>query len=310
MASGDFFGNLKDKVRSAYDGFFYDNSNKQSTRGGYAQPVVQTAAQQPGKRSQKIEEQGESNVVDFGTYQQQHQQFQPPYQPAPQQQVYPPQQFQGQANYQPPQQSRFQPQPPVQQPMQPQNYQPAPQEPVQQPPVNALISARVINARGMADCRSAITLLRNGDAVLIVLENINDQAEQRRLVDTLSGACYSLVATITKVSRFGVYLLAPQSMAVFADQITNQMNGMPARPMAPRGYQPQQGYPGYQPQQGQPGPMYYGAPQQQGFAQRVAAPEEAPKAFYAQPAPQAAPAPAFTAQPAGYGYSPDEAQAQ
>jgi len=196
--------------------------------------------------------------------------------------------------------------------------QPAPQaapEAQGQQQTASLLSARVINARGMADCRSAITLLRSGDAVMIVLENITDPTEMRRLVDTLSGACYSLTATITKVSRHGVYLLAPQTLAVYTDQATNAMNSAPARPQA-RNYQP--GYAGQrvayssQPMQ-QPQPQmqpqenpYAG---QQGFTQRAAMPEEEPRNFYQRPMPQSAQTPSFSAQPVSYGYAPDEAAA-
>ncbi|MBR1585018.1 MAG: cell division protein SepF [Clostridia bacterium] len=185
-----------------------------------------------------------------------------------------------------------------------------------QQPASAL-NARIINARGMSDCRSAITLLRNGDTVLIVLENVSDPAEMRRLVDTLSGACYSLTATITKVSRYGVYLLAPQSIAVYADQATNQMNMAPTR-SSMRAGQPAYGAPAqaapqaqraaypanaYQQMAAQPAP--YAAPQQ-AFTQRTAAPEETAQSFYARTAPQGGQMPAFSSQPAGYGYAPDE----
>ena len=346
MATGDFFGNLKDKVRSLYNNFFYDGAEapaprsmqdeaydapeqpypqqapqqpyqtpypqgygyqQQSYQAPYQQPYQQPAAysapaqqpqqsfQPPVHRNRRVlrSAQQENNVVDFGAYQH-NAQPQQSYQQQPQQSY--------------PQQS-------YQQPYQ----QPAPQAPEAQPQASpAALTARVINARGMGDCRSAITLLRNGDAVLIVLENVTDPAEMRRLVDTLSGACYSLTATITKVSRFGVYLLAPQAMAVYTDQATNQMNGAPARTPV-RGYQ--QGYnaqrPAYQPQQvpQQQAPQQAAAPQvnayapQQGFTQRSAMPEEAPQPMYARTAPQAAQVPPFSAQPAGYGYAPDETEA-
>jgi len=178
----------------------------------------------------------------------------------------------------------------------------------------AAASARIINARGIGDCRSAITLLRNGDTVLIVLENISEPAEMRRLVDTLSGACYSLTATITKVSRAGVYLLAPQSMAVYADQATNQMNMAPARAAA----RPNQAAYAGQPIQRPPyqAPAYqqpyqqpaYAAPQN-GFSQRAAAEEAPMQPFYSRQPAQSAQIPPFSAQPAGYGYSPDESAA-
>ncbi|MBQ4073622.1 MAG: cell division protein SepF [Clostridia bacterium] len=337
MANGDFIGNLKDKMRSVYNGFLYNGEedlprnqkgNKYAQGAGYK---PQPPAQQP---VQQTNEQRGNNIVDFGAYQQQMQhpapqQFQQGYQPQPQ--MNQPQPQHPMQPQQPGPQSAFQSyqrpqQPPVQQPpMQPQPQQPPMQQPTMQPQPQQMppqqgmpqmsgpapLSARIINARGIGDCRSAITLLRNGDAVLIVMENINDQAEQRRLVDTLSGACYSLTATITKVSRAGVYLLAPQTVAVYADQITNQMNSMPGRPAPNPGYQP--GYHGqrapYQHQQPQQPQVSY-APPQQGFTRRAAAPEEAPQPFYNQPAPQAAQAPAFTAQPVGNGYAPDEARAQ
>lgn len=305
MAFGDVFGNLKQKVRSVYNNFFYDGAQapapqapvyqqeqpyQQPQEQPYQQPVYQQAPfapqteyaqpQQPAyqapvyqqpqeqqyqqprnRRMQQHAEQNAGNVVDFGAYQQQAQQ--PAYQ-----------------------------QPAYQQPMQPEFQQEAPQQ-------NVLANARVINARGMGDCRSAITLLRNGDAVLIVLENVTDPSELRRLVDTLSGACYSLTATITKVSRYGVYLLAPQSMAVYTDQATSQMNN-PGRTMN-RSYQAglgaQRAY--QQPQQ----------PQSQGFTQRSAQVDEPQQPFYARTAPQAAQVPSFSTQPVAYGYVADELEA-
>lgn len=327
MAVGNVFGNLMDKARSMYNNFFYDGSEAPAPRKrekqqdmqqeaaqmpqaqapswqyaqgqpypGYQQPyqqpaqapVFQQPAPQPAqpqrnRRSQQHAAQEPSNVVDFGAYQQHS--------------------FFGQ---------------PQQAPQQPEN------EP--QAPANSLLSARVISARSMADCRSAITLLRNGDAVVIVLENVTEPSEMRRLVDTLSGACYSLTATITKVSRYGVYLLAPQTLAVFADQATNMMNSAPVRQAArPQYQQPYQGqraayaqqpqqrvnpYAAAQPQQQNPYAVqqnpYAG---QQGFTQRSAQQEEAPQEFYQRPAPQAAAAVGFSAQPVSYGYAPDEAAA-
>ncbi len=202
-----------------------------------------------------------------------------------------------------------------------QQQEAAPAQPQQASP--AAGSARIINARSMGDCRSAITLLRNGDTVLIVLESISDPSEMRRLVDTLSGACFSLTATITKVSRAGVYLLAPQTMAVYADQATNQMNmapsRMPQRPAAGYGpaqmqQRPQYQQAGYQPPYQQPyqQPQQTGAftAPQSGFMQRAAAPQETPaQPFYTRQPVQGAQMPAFSSQPAGYGYSPDENEA-
>ena len=310
MATGDFFGNLKDKMRTMYNGFLY-NGEEEKPRKQHGNRYAQGVGYQPRHQqsAEPMQEQNGDNVVDFGAYQQvhyqqiqqmpqQYQQGNPPVQQPPMPQAAPQPQYQ---SYQRPQQPPVsqQPQQPVQAPVQPE-MQP-------QPPVNAQVNARVINARGMGDCRSAITLLRNGDAVIIVLENITDQAEQRRLVDTLSGACYSLTATITKISRYGVYLLAPQTVAVYADQVTNQMNGMPGRANPNQGYQP--GHHGQRAAYANQQPVNNYAQPQQGFTHRTAAPEEAAQPFYAQPSPQAAQVPSFTAQPAGYGYTPDEARA-
>lgn len=252
----------------------------QQPQQGYQPRIYQNQAYasqpeaQPRNRRAQHNQQGGNNVVDFNAYQH------------------------GQAAYAPAAQQgqRFQQQPPAAEP------QPA-------PAAASLASTRIINARGMGEVRSAITLLRNGDCVLIVLENVSDPAEMRRLVDTLSGACYSLVATITKVSRYGVYLLAPQSMAVFADQTTNQMNGMPSRQPGRPGAPLQR--PGAYPQQpavpqNVPSPYAASYANPQGFAQRTAAPMEAGQPFYTRPAPASAQAPAFSAQAAGEGYAPDE----
>ncbi len=326
MAVGDFFGSLKNTVKTAYDNFFYNGRHAPATQEQevYPEPQNQAYPQQMGGYQQQYQQQ---------PYQQQPYQQQPYQQPAAgqgagwgQQPVY----------RQPQQQAQPAPQGRVrrsqlhaqrqeenvvdfgayQQSWQnPQSAETPAQEAAQQ--TASLLSARVINARGMGDCRSAITLLRNGDAVVIVMENISDPTEMRRLVDTLSGACYSLTATITKVSRYGVYLLAPQTMAVFADQATNIMNSSPASRAQARNYQPvyagqrasyapvQREAPVRQPPQPQQQP-YGGA---QGFTQRAAEPEEARSDFYQRPAPQMAQTPAFSAQPAGYGYAPDEVQA-
>ena len=348
MAAGSFFGNLKDKMRSVYSNFFFDEEAAPSPRMQEEAYPMDAYAAQPQAAQPAAWPQYEAPAVQT----QPQAAYQPPVQPQPaayqppQAQPYAPQAapapvYQQPAAYQQPQPNAYQPrvfQNQVYSAQQPRNrrmqqrerqennvvdfgayqsqqpaayQQPAPAaapQPMEAPAaaVAAAANARIINARGMGDVRSAITLLRNGDTVLIVLENVSDPAEMRRLVDTLSGACYSLVATITKVSRYGVYLLAPQSMAVYADQTTNQMNGAPARqPVRP--YQPQRAP--YQ----QPAPAVYAAyaaPMQQGYAQRAAVPAEAAQPFYTRPAPTAAPAPDFSAQAAGNGYAPDEAAAQ
>ena len=322
MAFADIFQNVKNKAVQVYSNFFYEGKDVPSApRRGRGYTVQEPMPPQQNQTQQwQPYYQNPSQQQGFGGYQQ----------PA-QQQSYQQQPYQQQAFTQPPQQSFQQPQfaqPEQQQPRFRRSAQHAsnvvqvdftnnqPQQPVQTPaqepaPQQApgLLNARIINARSMGDCRSAITLLRNGDAVLIVMENITNPGDMRRLVDTLSGACYSLTATITKVSRYGVYLLAPQTLAVFADQATNQMNAGPARPQT-QAYQagPYAAQrPVYtNPMQPAQQPQAYGQPQQQPFTQRTAAPEEAAQDFYQRPMPQDSNIPSFSTRPAGTGYTPDE----
>lgn len=354
MAFGDLIQNVKLKVRSMYDNFFYEGTEAPAPQPGMTTDAYagEQAYQQPPQGWQQPQQQSQQA---WQTQPQQGWQ-----QPQAQQawQTQPQQGWQGQQ----PQQQAWQAQP--QQAQQPARnrrahmhanqaesnvvdfgaYQQQPYQPQQQPapaeeqpqqaqqPAQALLNARVINARSMGDCRSAITLLRKGDAVVMVMEGIADPAEMRRLVDTLSGACYCLTATITKVSRYGVYLLAPQAMPVFTDQATSQMNSAPMRPRyqpmpgvqrpsygaaAQNAYPPQNAYQpaqpayqetdGYQPQNNPYAPQAAYQQPQQAFSQRQAAPEEAPQAFYSRPVPQQAAAPAFAPQRAASGYMPDEA---
>ena len=323
MAFADFFTNVKNKASQMYSNFFYAGKDvpaapRQERSFAGQEPV-------PPRQSQDSQQPYQQYYGDYQyqqPYQQQYQQTyqQPAQQPYQQQMVtqaaQPQQAFQYAQQEQPMQRSHRA----VRQTgnvfkvdfggNQQQSQQPA--QPAVQPVQESasLLNARIINARGMGDCCSAITLLRNGDAVLVVMENITNPGDMRRLVDTLSGACYSLTATITKVSRYGVYLLAPQTIAVFADQATNQMNAGPARGQAqryqPNAYAPQQ--PMYTNPMQQPGqqPQAYGQQQQQEFTQRMAAPEEAAREFYQRPMPQDSGIPSFSTQPAAAGYAPDE----
>lgn len=340
MAFGDLLRNLKEKAVVSYRNFFYEGKDAPPPRAqrSAARSQEQMPLQQEQQWPQPGMQQGYQQPAAQGyaaAYQQPYQQYG---NPAPQQSAYAPQQ---QPAYAAPQQEQ-----PARHPRFPRTAQHAQEQPAnnvvqvdfanyqknQQPAFTApqqesaasqsagLLNARIINARSMGDCRSAITLLRNGDAVLIVMENITNPGDMRRLVDTLSGACYSLTATITKVSRYGVYLLAPQTLAVFADQTTNMMNSVPTRGQ-PTGYQPNYSVPrtGYAaPQGGQPAPAAqaamnnpYAAPQQpqSAFTQRTAIPEAAPQNFYQQPTPQDGNIPSFTTRPSSYGYAPDEAAA-
>ncbi len=350
MAVGGVLKGVKDKVQGVYEWFFYQNRKQapapQMQEGQY--PVQEQAAPSPQEQWQYQQGYAAPNA-----YQGQAAYQQPAPQGVYQTQIYPQRTASPSGYYQQPapqqpdqtvpqqaqtaQQNRFrrsqqhaeqrgqivnfrayQQKNPAGAQMQQAGCQPAPdayETDAQQE--SSLLSARVINARGIGDCRSAITLLRNGDAVVIVMEGISDAGEMRRMVDMLSGACYSLTATITKVSRHGVYLLAPQTLAVFADQATNAMNSAPVRAQN-RGPAPvftgqRVSYAAPQPapqpvqQPVEQQPNAYAAPQ--GFTQRSVMQQVAPQRFYQRPAPQEAQAPAFSVQPAGYGYTPDESTA-
>lgn len=161
------------------------------------------------------------------------------------------------------------------------------------------VNLRVISIRGINDCRSAIALLRGGDALVVVMDGVPDQAEKRRYVDIFSGACFSLGATITKVSQYGAYLVAPSRVRVFADQVTSQMN---SGAQAASQHVPQNTP--VMPQQ----PAYQQPTDQQGFTQRAPAQDVQSGAFYPRqpmPAPQS---PSFSAQAGNAGYVPDQAE--
>lgn len=330
MAFTDIFRNVKNKAVQMYSNFFYEGRDIPST----PRKERASAAQAPTPPQPNQDQQQWQNYQQPVQQQSYQQQYYAGYQQQPYQQPY--QQQQSAPQPQPIQQQSFR-QPQFTQPEQPQQRfrrsaqhagnvvqvdfgggqaQQTEQEPAQQ--TAGLMDARIINARGMGDCRSAITLLRNGDAVIIVMENITNPGDMRRLVDTLSGACYSLTATITKVSRYGVYLLAPQTLAVFADQATNQMNAGPAHAQ-PQSYQTnaytaqrpvytnpmnpaQPAQPAQQPQPYAQQPYN----QQQGFTQRTAAPEAAAQDFYQRPVTQDSAIPSFSNRPASVGYTPDE----
>lgn len=266
------------------------------------QPAYQQAPQQPYQQQPYPQQ---------APYQQAYQQPQQSYQ-QPQPQVQNAQQSPFQQGYRPPQQQNTaepfvaprnrrsqqhqQPQPQPQVDMNG-NVVPFPGAQPQTAPQMKSPNACVINVRSIADCRNAIGILRSNDCVLAVMDSIADQAEVRRYVDTLNGACFSLGCTMTRLSaRVGVYLLAPAGMNVYTDQATTQMNNQsraPQRPQQPqRPAQPQQAFrpPYQQPQQ----PAYQQAPQQpygqmsQGYQQ-----------------PQQMNAPVFSAQSPAQGYSPD-----
>lgn len=259
----------------------------------YAQPAYQqNAYQQPAYQAQPFQ-QPQQPV--------QPQMQQPAYSASPLQQGYQPQQRNRRSaqHAQQPQQPEAEnvvPFPGIAQ--QPQQAQPAAQ-PQQGAPAKQL-SACVVNARSIADCRNAIGILRTGDCVIAVMDSIADQAEVRRYVDTLNGACFSLGCTMTRLSaRVGVYLLAPAGMQVYTDRTTTQMNAQSRAPQrANPGMQQSAFQSTFAPQQGQ---MPYG----QAAYQQPVNPFTPPQPVYAQPQ-----QPAFSEQQPSQGYVPDHEGAE
>ena len=238
----------------------YNPAPAASDSGYYAQPQQQAAPQQSAQpyAQPAYDPQPQQSAYQASAYQQPYAQpayqqnayQQPAYQAQPYQQPQQPVQPQMQQpaysasplqqGYQPQQRNRRSAQH-AQQPQQPEaeNVVPFPgiaqqsqqAQPQQSAPAKQL-SACVVNARSIADCRNAIGILRTGDCVIAVMDSIADQAEVRRYVDTLNGACFSLGCTMTRLSaRVGVYLLAPAGMQVYTDRTTTQMNAIP-RPAA------------------------------------------------------------------------------
>ncbi len=235
-------------------------------------------------------------------------------QPQPQPQYAPPQQ----PTYSQPQYAQPQPQAPQQAPawgqqtvqepyVPPRNRRPEqprrednlvqfpgqPQQPLQPEAPARVVATRIINLRGIDDCRNVITCLRDGDCVIAVMDSIADQGEIRRYVYTLTGACFSLASTITRLSgRFGAYLLTPEGVPVLVDHATAQMNQQARAPMRQRAYvQPPQ-------EQG------YAQPQPQGYAYAQQPQQQPMPTFYAQQPPQPQQA-EFAQQQPDYGYVPD-----
>lgn len=87
------------------------------------------------------------------------------------------------------------------------------------------MDAYVINVFNIQACRQAMACLRKGQCTLIIMDQLTDRNETRRFVDMLTGACYALGGTMTRLStKIGFYLMAPQSMTVYTDAVTSGAN--------------------------------------------------------------------------------------
>ena len=141
-------------------------------------------------------------------------------------------------------QSQFAPNARAQQPVQPQRNRRSQQHQQESVPENIVpfpgaenvkavqpMDAYVINVFNIQACRQAMSCLRRGQCTLIIMDQLSDRNETRRFVDMLTGACYALGGTMTRLStRIGFYLMAPPTMTVYTDAVTSNANS--ARPQA------------------------------------------------------------------------------
>ena len=221
--NGNPYENPYTEQGNAFEQGYQQNTWQQPQQNMYQQPM-QEMQQMQQNTWQQPQQSMYQQPMQQNTWQQ------------PQQSMYqqPMQQMQ-QNTWQQPQQSMYQQQPAENaQPQQQENPNVVPFPNAQQQAENNAPACCVINARNVSECYSAIVQLRSGSMVIVVLENINDTMEMRHYVDMLSGACYALKGTITKLSRHGAYLIAPNHMRVCVDAATNQFNSPASRMQRPQ----------------------------------------------------------------------------
>lgn len=96
------------------------------------------------------------------------------------------------------------------------------------------MDAYVINVFNINTCRQAMSCLRKGQCTLVVMDQLVDKAEIRRYVDMLTGACYALNGTMTRLSaKIGFYIMAPSTMTVYTDPTTSNANAPRSIPQQP-----------------------------------------------------------------------------
>ncbi|MBQ8135827.1 MAG: cell division protein SepF [Clostridia bacterium] len=248
MAQRSFFGEAKDRIVGAVGRYFGLNMNTQKkSRASFSARnagFVPQEAEPEENWNEATDENQEWQNGSLNAWQPPQGNYQAPqagpYQAQPQQAA-PQNMWQGQAQQgsMPPQSNPYQNVNPYQaaQPVQPKQQAGGRENVVYFPGTEAqreeAFSARVISARSVSECYSAITQLRQGDIVILVMDHITDPAEMRHYVDMLSGACYSLRATITKLSRHGAYLISPSKVRVFVDATTSQLNSAARQPQRP-----------------------------------------------------------------------------
>lgn len=83
--------------------------------------------------------------------------------------------------------------------------------------------AQLVNREG---CYVIIDFMKNGETVIVNIENIASDAEVQHCVDLLSGAAYTLNCSITKfTTQKRAYLISPANVQVLIDPYTQRLNG-------------------------------------------------------------------------------------
>ena len=212
MALSDSILRMKDKVTGAVQNFFYprdeyprdertvrkprEGRRIKRNNGAFSRNEEQYAEEEDTRSEnawsapQVSESSPFQNTNPYTSPAQSPYQQQAPYQAqqqAPYQAAQPQGAYQSQGQFQQPQSPYQQPQGPYQQQGRENGgnnilYFPnAPQGQAQEATI------RVVTARGIADCYGAITQLRLGDAVILVMDGINDPAEMRHYVQNPYG---------------------------------------------------------------------------------------------------------------------------
>lgn len=120
---------------------------------------------------------------------------------------------------------------------------------------------RVVQLMSRDNCYHIIDFMKNGESVIVNIENIASDTEVQHCIDLLSGAAYTLGCSISKFStQRRAYLIAPATIQVLLDEPTQRMNGARstreggretsrrARSYASQDNAPQQGYGNQAPQ--------------------------------------------------------------
>ena len=81
-----------------------------------------------------------------------------------------------------------------------------------------------IHIRNEYECRLAITELRKGNILALAMDSITDQNEVRGYVEMLIGASCALRFTLTKISKYNVYIACDDDCMMLIDRAVKALN--------------------------------------------------------------------------------------